>query len=58
MPPPRHHAADTFISVDVEASGPIPGEFSMLSLGACLVGQPTTSFYVELKLITPNSALR
>lgn len=40
---------EIFISVDIEASGPIPGEYSMLSIGACVVGQTTQSFYVELK---------
>jgi DNA polymerase III epsilon subunit-like protein len=45
---------DQFISVDVEASGPVPGEFSMLSLGACVVGQTEEQFYVELKPITPG----
>ncbi len=29
--------AECFISVDVETSGPIPGAFSLLSLGACIV---------------------
>lgn len=24
-----------YISVDIEADGPIPGEYSMLSIGAC-----------------------
>jgi len=43
---------DRFISVDVEASGPVPGEFSMLSLGACVVGTIDEQFYVELKPIT------
>jgi DNA polymerase III epsilon subunit-like protein len=28
---------ECFISVDVETSGPIPGEFSLLSIGACVV---------------------
>lgn len=46
--------SETFISVDIEASGPIPGEFSMLSLGACIVGASEQNFYVELKPITPN----
>ena len=45
---------ETFISVDVEASGPIPGEYSMLSLGACVVGAPADTFYLELKPITRN----
>jgi DNA polymerase III epsilon subunit-like protein len=43
---------DRFISVDVEASGPVPGEFSMLALGACVVGKTEEQFYVELKPIT------
>jgi hypothetical protein len=29
--------AESFISVDVETSGPIPGAFSLLSIGACVV---------------------
>ena len=40
---------EIYISVDVETSGPIPGEFSLLSVGACLVHNPTESFYVELQ---------
>lgn len=40
---------ELFISVDIEASGPIPGEYSMLSLGACVVGATHENFYVELK---------
>lgn len=45
-----------YVSVDVEASGPVPGLYSMLSLGATLItvpgkGDPKLgpSFYVELK---------
>ena len=49
------NTSETFISVDIEASGPIPGEYSMLSLGACIVGASEQSFYVELKPITRNS---
>ena len=41
--------SEIYISVDVEASGPIPGEYSMLSIGSCVVGQTGQSFYVELK---------
>ena len=48
----RRVILDRFISVDVEASGPVPGEFSMLSLGACVVGKSDEQFYVELKPIT------
>lgn len=43
---------ETFISVDIEASGPVPGEYSMLSLGACIVGDTQKNFYAELKPIT------
>ncbi len=40
---------ETFISVDIETSGPTPSRYSMLSIGACLVDDPTQQFYVELK---------
>ena len=40
---------EIYISVDVETSGPVPGEFSLLSVGACLVHNPTESVYVELQ---------
>lgn len=45
---------EIYISVDIEASGPIPGDYSMLSLGACLVSDPTVSFYAELKPVNRN----
>ena len=40
---------ETFICVDVETAGPIPGLFALLSIGACLVADPSTTFYVELQ---------
>lgn len=43
---------EAFISVDVEASGPIPGEYSMLSVGACEVGKVNDGFYAELQPIS------
>ena len=43
-----------YISVDVETAGPIPGEYSMLSLGACLVGNTSRKFYSTFKPITKN----
>lgn len=43
---------ETYFSVDIESAGPIPGKYSMLSLGACVVGKPAKSFYVELKPIS------
>ncbi len=45
---------ELYISVDIEASGPIPGEYSMLSLGACVVGQPDQAIYLELKPESPR----
>ena len=43
---------DAYISVDVETAGPTPAEFALLSLGACLVDDPSRSFYAELQPIT------
>lgn len=43
---------ERFVSVDVEADGPIPGPYSMLSLGAVWVQDPRHEFYVELKPIS------
>lgn len=42
---------EVFFSVDVETSGPIPGEFSMLTVGACLVDRPEITFACSLKPI-------
>ncbi len=40
---------EIFISVDVETAGPNPGQYALLSIGACLVSDPAQTFYVELK---------
>lgn len=40
---------EIYISVDVETAGPIPGQYALLSIGACLVEEPSTTFYVELQ---------
>src|SRR5271157_418489 len=45
---------ESYVSIDVEASGPIPGEYSMLSIGACIVGNARKRFYVELKPLNGN----
>ena len=45
---------EIYFSVDVETAGPIPSEFSLLSIGASLVNQPEHFFYVELKPINEN----
>ncbi len=44
-------------SVDVETDGSIPGDHSMLSVGACLVECPSLNFYRELKPISDNFEL-
>ena len=46
---------ECFVSVDVETSGPIPGDYSMLSLGACVGGGGDEGFYVEIKPINDNA---
>src|SRR5271163_985089 len=46
---------ELYISVDLETAGPIPGEFSMLSLGACVVGKDDLRFYSELQPINENA---
>jgi len=40
---------EAYISVDVEAAGPLPPAYSMLSLGAVAVDDPQSTFYVEFK---------
>ncbi len=40
---------ERFISVDVETAGPTPGDYAMISIGACPVDEPERGFYVELK---------
>jgi DNA polymerase III epsilon subunit-like protein len=45
---------EIYISVDIETAGPIPAEYSMLSLGASVVGQPKKQFYMEFKPINYN----
>lgn len=57
------HRADVYVSADVEADGPIPGIYSMLSFGLALAGTfdgttftrhdpETATFYRELRPIT------
>lgn len=46
---------EVYISVDIETAGPIPGEYSMLSIGASVVGEPESSFYAELKPLNDNA---
>ncbi len=54
---PRADNPVTYISVDIEAAGPTPSGFALLSIGACLVDEPEgglpggveSEFYVELQ---------
>lgn len=46
---------ERFISVDVETSGPIPGEFSMLTLGACEVDSEELTFACSLQPLNENA---
>lgn len=41
-----------YISVDVEADGPIPGEYSMIQIGACVVGNEKESFLANVRPIS------
>lgn len=47
--------AEVYVSVDVETAGPSPGEYGLLSIGACLVDEPQRGFYVELQPLTANA---
>jgi hypothetical protein len=45
---------EVYISVDAEMSGPAPGIYSMLSIGATVVGRKEDTFYAELKPLNMN----
>ncbi len=47
--------SEIYISVDVETAGPIPGEYSLLSIGACDIDDESRSFSIELKPINSNA---
>lgn len=44
-----HQLKEVYISVDVETSGPNPGDYSLLSIGACVVSDLERAFYIELQ---------
>lgn len=44
--------SETFVSVDIEADGPLVGVHSMISIGAVSVFDPARTFYAELKPIS------
>ena len=43
---------ELYVAVDVEADGPIPGPYSMISLGMAVAGHPDLTFYTELRPIS------
>jgi DNA polymerase III epsilon subunit-like protein len=45
----------TIVSVDVETAGPVPSQYPLLAIGACTLGSPRETFYVELKPDRPRS---
>jgi len=52
---PKKDPIELFISVDIEASGPIPGDFSLLSVGASVIDNETDTFYSEIAPISMNA---
>lgn len=46
---------EVYLSVDVETAGPIPGEYSLMSIGACNVDTPGRTFACELKPLNRNA---
>ena len=49
---PERKLPEPYAAVDVEADGPVPGPYSMISLGMAVVGQPGLAFYTELRPIS------
>ena len=49
-------SSEEYICVDVETAGPIPGDYSLLSIGACTLFGPQSTFYIELKPVNENIA--
>jgi hypothetical protein len=48
----KKNLPEIYIAVDVEADGPLPGPYSMLSLGMAAVGSPDLRFYTEIRPIS------
>jgi hypothetical protein len=45
---------ELYVAVDVEADGPIPGAYRMISLGMAVAGRSDLRFYTELKPISDD----
>lgn len=54
---PGETQQEVYVSVDVETGGPVPGTHSLLSLGACVVGDTDCSYYVEIKPVDGTKTL-
>jgi DNA polymerase III epsilon subunit-like protein len=48
-------AVEAYVSVDVETAGPNPSQYSLLSIGACMVADPRRTFYVELQPVNSDA---
>ena len=46
---------EVYISVDIETAGPIVGEHSMLTIGACFVYNPDIEFTIMLQPISDQA---
>lgn len=46
---------EIYVSVDVEAAGPVPGKYSLLSIGACAVYNPERVFSSLLKPLNQDA---
>ncbi len=53
--PPLLSELDAWVSVDVETAGPNPSQYSLLAIGACLLGQPDSGFYAELQPVSSDA---
>lgn len=47
--------SEAYVCVDIESAGPIPGDYSLLSIGACTIFEPQQTFYIELQPINQNA---
>jgi hypothetical protein len=45
---------ELYVAVDIEADGPIPGPYSMISLGMAVTARPELTFYTELRPISDD----
>lgn len=40
---------ESYLSIDIETSGPNPGNYAMFSIGACTITEPRETFYIEFQ---------